>query len=158
MVALETTSPAAAPVSQGAWGLAVFDDLTAISNVQLAPLLTPTAYTNSTTTYTSIVGWSLATTKSRAGSALVVFAAISGFVSAALVTTAWAFLVDGTAYAAGSFFWNGASNRKTVYLSARITGLTAGAKTIQIQGKRVDAVTLSHNADDRAHILCFEQP
>lgn len=161
-MAIATTDPIPGLISL-AWGHAVYSDLSALSNITSVfnvPVTAP-PYTNSTTSYTSINGWVMATTKQSNTSKLLLLTFVTGFMttSAAQLAT-WATLVDGVDYPTLSYYFNATADHRQVAGGVIIPNLTAGPKTLQLRGKLTTASgsVLTGDLNDRMTMIALEIP
>jgi hypothetical protein len=106
---------------------------TTTSTIYVTPTLSPTN--------------TLAFTKQRADTSLIVTLSVSCFHSGAGVGSTFAVSIAGTDYDMQRAFHNSASTHRGWTLTKEITGLSAGAKTILIRCK-TDSGTLSMDAND----------
>lgn len=162
LMGIATTDPILGSNIPLSWGHAVYSDLAALSNITAVfnvPVTSP-PYTNATTGYTSINGWSMAMTKQSNTSKLLVLAFLTSFMTtAAAQLVTWATLVDSTAYPTLSYYFNATADHRQVAGGVVIPNLTAGPKTLQLQGKLTTASgTLTADLNDRMTMIVLESP
>jgi hypothetical protein len=158
-MAIATTDPLAGIVSI-AWGHAVYSDLSALSNITSVFNVSVTSppYTNSTTSYTSVAGWSIGVTKQSNTSKLLVLAFVTAFTTSFQLIN-FATLVDGTAYPTLSYFFNVSNDHRQIAGGVVIPNLAAGPKTLQLQGRLTNVSgALTADSNDRMTLIVLESP
>lgn len=160
-MAIATTDPILGGNIALAWGHAVYSDLAALSNISAVvnvPITSP-PYTNATTAYTSINGWTLGLTKQSNTSKLLVILFATGFITTNAQSAFWAVQVDGTDYTSMFYLFNTVSDHRQVAGGVVIPNLTAGPKTLQVRA-RLNATpgTLNGDLNDRMSMIVLEIP
>jgi hypothetical protein len=162
LMAVEATDPILGGNIALAWGHAVFNDISKISNVNGVfnlPMVSP-PYSNGTTAFTSINGWTLGLTKISNTSKLVGLI----FVQCVMSTTAsqvvnFGILVDGTDYLTSQQWFNAVNVHTQVIGGFIVPNLTAGPKTIQVRAKEsVASGSITVDVNDRMSMIVFEIP
>ena len=159
MMAIATTDPILGGNISLAWGHAVYSDIAAISNISSVFNLAPSpANSNSTTSYTNVVQWTMGLTKLSNTSKLVVIAFISAFTSTVASQPLWALQVDGTDYPVAGFFFNVINQHMQISGGVVIPNLTAGPKTLQVRAKMVAGANVQSDTNDRVSMISLEIP